>query len=158
MRKTSAAFLITLTATLFAAPVAAQQNDETFVFSGTSKEGTLFGSPDTNASDYRGYVWTGTNSTTMAGGTNIDSSFTCMMMDQPPSDSIYGSHMLCNVEDASGTYSAAVGCVGKVLNANEGIACMGGMTGISGQYQGRKGLISFRTSNDRSFGTGQWFR
>jgi hypothetical protein len=97
-------------------------------------------------------AWTGTSDFVMGGnkGTN---NFSCISMTQPANSQIFNAHMMCNISDASGTYTSAWGCSGQQAT---GMACVGRLMGQTGAYAGRMGTISGSGKGMAQTGAGQW--
>ena len=137
-------------------PAMAQSGDQTFTF--TSKSGTLngLGGDGKYGVPYTGWHWTGTSTGETGDGQKTSSTFSCVMMTQPPSDSLFPMHMLCDVKAGDGAYSTTMGC--QFVNpATMEASCIGGLYGTGGAYAGRRGSITNHVKSGVSTGTGQWF-
>ncbi len=139
------------------APAFAQSGDTTFTFSSTSNAPTMLGGNGKNGVPYSGMHWTGNSTGKTSTGATTKTSFSCVMMTQPPRDSLFESHMLCDVTAPDGEYSATMGC--QFINqATNEASCIGGLYGTSGAYAGRRGTITTHAKGSASSGTGQWFQ
>ncbi len=147
---------------LFAAPLIlalampATAMAQSFTFKSTSNAQNMLGGNGQNGVPYTGGHWTGSSTGMMADGTKTSTTFTCVMMTQPPKDSLFEAHMLCDIAAANGSYSATMGC--QFVNpAKQEVSCIGGLYGTGGAYAGRRGTITNHAKGSVSTGTGQWF-
>jgi hypothetical protein len=132
------------------------QGGITFTFTSTSENPAMLGGNGKNGVPYSGWHWIGSSIAQTSTGQKIKSSFTCVMMTQPPTDTLFMSHMLCDVTSAEGTYSATMGCQ-FIDQANLVASCIGGLYGTGGTYAGKRGSITNYARGGTSIGTGQWF-
>ncbi len=130
---------------------------QSFTFKSTSNAQNALGGNGQNGVPYSGGYWTGSSSGEMADGQKTNTTFKCVMMTQPPKDSLFEAHMLCDITAANGTYSATMGCM-FVNPAKQEVSCIGGLYGTSGAYEGRRGSITNHAKGSVSTGTGQWFQ
>ena len=135
----------------------AMAEDVTFTFNSTSNAPTMVGGNGTNKVPYSGMHWTGSSVGKTSTGQTTKTTFGCVMMTQPPRDSLFEFHMLCDVTASDGTYSAAMGCQ-FIDQATQEASCIGGLYGTSGAYAGRRGTITNHGKGSASSGTGQWFQ
>ncbi len=135
----------------------AQSGDVTFTFTSTSNTPTMLGGNGKNGVPYSGMHWTGSSTGKTSTGATTKTSFSCVMMTQPPRDSLFEAHMLCDVTAADGGYSATMGCSFMDQTRQEA-SCIGGLYGTSGAYAGRRGSITNHAKGGTSTGTGSWFQ
>ncbi|MFT5137397.1 MAG: hypothetical protein ACI9XU_001587 [Arenicella sp.] len=131
---------------------------QSFTFTSKNGEITQLGGDGTNGVPYTAMTWTGTATRDTGDGKTVKSTSTCIMMSQPPNDSLFSMHMVCDVTSSEGTFSTTVGCT--VLNPETGAtSCIGGMYGTGGTLKGRSGNITShsKSSGADATGTGQWF-
>ena len=103
-----------------------------------------------------GAYWTGASTVTMADGSVNESTFTCVSTSQPPRDSIFMVHGVCDGTGADGDYTVYSGC--NIMDPEAGeMSCVGGLIGKSGNYAGRRGVLTIHSKGGASAGTGQWF-
>lgn len=140
-----------------ATAVSAQDAGVSFTFTSTSNPPTMLGGTPTNKVPYSGMHWTGTSVGQTSTGQKTKTSFACVMMTQPPTDSLFQAHMLCDVTAPDGTYSATMGCQ-FIAPAKSEVSCIGGLYGTGGTYAGRRGSITNHAVGGVSTGTGQWFK
>lgn len=128
---------------------------QTFTFESTSQEPMTLGA-STPEGSVAGAYWTGASTVTMADGSVNNSTFTCVSTSQPPRDSIFMVHGVCDGTGAEGDYTVYSGC--NILDPAAGeMSCVGGLIGKSGDYEGRRGVLTIHTKGGASVGTGQWF-
>lgn len=135
----------------------AQAGGVTFTFSSTSNAPTALGGDGKNGVPYSGMHWTGSSMGQTSTGAKTKTKFSCVMMTQPPRDSLFQAHMLCDVTADDGSYSAAMGC-SFMDAAKQETSCIGGLYGTGGAYAGRSGSITNHAKGGVSSGTGQWFQ
>lgn len=138
-----------LLAVATAAPAAAQ----TFTFQSDGKPSTTIVIPGPDGKPYGAAVVNGSGATTYADGKKASYTYTCISMSQPPRDSIFQSHMMCDVTTPDGMFAATFGC--NNMSADE-MGCIGGLTGKSGAYANRRGAVTSHGKGSKSSGTGQW--
>ncbi|MFM9852472.1 MAG: hypothetical protein ACKVOJ_06665 [Sphingomonadaceae bacterium] len=135
----------------------AQAGAVTFTFTSNSNAPTMLGGNGKNGVPYSGMHWTGSSTGKTSTGEATKTSFSCVMMTQPPRDSLFEAHMLCDITASDGGYSATMGC--QFIDAAKGeVSCIGGLYGTSGTYAGRRGSITNHAKGSASTGTGQWFQ
>ena len=128
---------------------------QTFTFQSTSEEPTTVGATTPEGS-VAGAYWTGASTVTMADGSVNESTFTCVSTSQPPRDSIFMVHGVCDGTGADGDYTVYSGC--NIMDPEAGeMSCVGGLIGKSGNYAGRRGVLTIHSKGGASVGTGQWF-
>jgi hypothetical protein len=131
--------------------------DMTFTFTSTSNPLNNIGGDGKNGVPYSGSSWTGSTTGMMADGRKLSSTFSCVMMSQPPNDTLFQTHALCDIKSADGTYSVAMGC--ELLNpATMEASCIGALYGTGGAYAGKRGSVTNHVKSGVAHGTGQWFR
>lgn len=130
---------------------------QSFTFKSTSNAQNMLGGDGKNGVPYSGGHWTGSSTGVTADGQKTNTTFKCVMMTQPPTDTLFQAHMLCDITAANGTYSATMGC--QFVNpAAQEVSCIGGLYGTGGAYAGRRGSITNHAKGSASTGTGQWFQ
>lgn len=135
----------------------AQPAAETFTFQTEASNQVGVGNDGTRSVPYfAGYV-VGTSQTTFADGTKRAGNYTCVSMSQTPTDKLFDVHMLCDVTDSQGSYSAALGCT-VIDAATTNWSCIGGLYGNTGAYEGRRGSVTNHSVAGAATGTGQWYR
>lgn len=97
----------------------------------------------------------GAGETSWADGKKSKYNYKCISMSQPPRDSIFMSHMMCDVTAPDGTFAVTFGC--NAMSADE-MGCVGGITGKSGAYSGRRGNLTSHGKANKSTGTGAWYQ
>jgi len=128
---------------------------QTFTFVSTSEAPVTLGATTPEGS-VAGAYWTGASTATQADGTVNKSTFTCVSTSQPPRDSIFMVHGVCDGTGAEGDYTVYSGC--NIMDADAGeMSCVGGLIGKSGEYEGRRGVLTIHSKGGDSVGTGQWF-
>ena len=138
-------------------PGTALAQDVTFTFTSTSNAPSTLGGNSKNGVPYSGSHWTGSSIGKSSAGETTKTSFSCVMMTQPPTDTLFQAHMLCDITAPDGTYSATMGC--QFIDMAKGeVSCIGGLYGTGGAYAGRRGSITNHAKGSASTGTGQWFQ
>lgn len=139
-----------LTSGLFCAGAFAQA----FTFSSTSETPTTVGATTPQGS-VSGAHWTGTTTTTYADGTKGESAFKCVSTSQPPRDSIFMVHGVCDGASEDGNSTVYTGC--NFMDAEmTTMSCVGGLIGKTGPLAGRTGTVTIYSKGRTSTGTGQW--
>ncbi len=129
---------------------------QTFTFEATDDgQATTVGAARPDGTPFGARVWTGKSIADM-GGRKISTTYTCMSMTQPPNDSIFQAHAMCDVTAPDGTYSLLMGCNFQNKEATIG-SCLGGSFGKTGAYVGKTGNMAIYTKAGKATGTGQWF-
>ena len=93
---------------------------------------------------------------TYASGRKVAGTGTCIAMSQPPRDSIFNYHRICDVVLADGAYTSISGCNFTSKSGTEN-ACVGELIGTSGAYAGRHGVYNTHAVGTKTIQTGQWF-
>jgi hypothetical protein len=127
----------------------------TFTWESTNEPGTAVGTTRADGVPFMGLMWKG-KSDTMMGGKKIASTFTCISMSQPENDSIFNSHVICDVSASDGNYTLIGGCTPQD-KAMTKTSCVAGLYGKTGVYAGKRGNLTSLGSNTAASGTGQWF-
>jgi len=143
----------------FSSTTMALSGDETFTFSTKSEPITSIGGDEKHNIPYSGWHWTGNSTAETSTGKKNETTFSCVMMSQPPNDSLFQAHTLCDIKakDGSYSYSAVMGCT--FIDAASGeVSCVGGLYGTGGVYSGRRGSITNHAKGGVSSGTGQWYK
>lgn len=135
----------------------AQPAADTFTFTSQSSNEVGVGNDGTGSVPYFGGYFVGTSQTALADGSKRAGNYTCVSMSQPTNDKLFDIHMLCDVTDSEGSYSATLGCT-VIDAATTNWSCIGGLYGESGAYEGRFGTLTNHTVEDAASGTGQWYR
>jgi hypothetical protein len=105
---------------------------------------------------YGANYWTGSTDAVWASGKKTKSTDTCISMSQPPNDSVFMIHVMCEVKDENGTFDAIFGCSPLNRDATS-LTCYGGLMGKTGAYQGKRGSMTSYGSAAGTKGSGQWF-
>jgi hypothetical protein len=145
-------FAFAALAALFAS-TAAQAG--TFTWESTNEPPMSVGLSGTEGTPFMGLMWKG-KSDTMMGGKKGASTFTCISMSQPQNDSIFKSHVICDVTASDGTYSLIGGCTPQDKTMTK-TSCVAGLYGKTGVYAGKRGNLTSFGTGTASSGTGQWF-
>ena len=129
---------------------------QSFTFEATDDgQGTTVGATRPDGSPFGARMWTGKSIGDM-GGRKTSTTYTCISMSQPPNDSIFQAHAVCDVTAPDGTYSLLMGCNFRNKDATIG-SCLGGSFGKTGAYVGKAGTVTVYTKAGKTTGTGQWF-
>jgi hypothetical protein len=144
--------MIAVLATISAASTASAQ---TFTFQAQDKDGVSVGTIDRNGQPMGGRYTNGTSNVTWADGKKTSDSYSCIALSQPPRDSVFMSHSICDASNSSGSYTAVWGCNFMDKERTE-MSCVGGLYGKTGAYAGRGGTITFHGKGGVGTGTGQW--
>lgn len=131
---------------------------QSFTFTSTNDGMTSIGGNGQNGVPYSAAHWTGNSAGMSADGSKTKTTYSCVMMSQPPNNTLFGAHMLCDIKAQNGTYSAVMGCTTIDPKTRE-TSCIGGLVGTGGDYAGRRGSITnyVKAMGADSKGTGQWF-
>jgi hypothetical protein len=151
--KRTAALIASALVTVTASGVSAQ----TFTYQSQGDPPTSVGMVAPNGSAVMGSYMTGSGATTWADGAKSTYTYKCISTTQPPNNTIYTMHMICDAAAADGNFSVTFGCNLIDAKAPE-VACVGGLYGKSGRYAGRRGTITNHRKGDVSGGTGQWHK
>jgi hypothetical protein len=142
-----------------AVPAAAdhhESGDKKFTFESARVTPVTVGGISPTGAPYGGNYLTGTSKAKYENGKMTTSKYTCISMTQPPNDSIFKAHMMCDVVEADGTFTVVMGC--QFLKADgSDMSCLGGMQGKTGVYKGRNGSMTNHSTGSKASGTGQWF-
>lgn len=129
---------------------------QTFTFTTTSSDQTQIGmAPGTGPG---GSTWTSEGTVTFADGTVDTTTASCLSMSQPPNDTIFAMHGLCDGSGAMGGWTSIMGC--NPMNDDSGrMTCVGGLYGTSGELEGRSGGFNLiiQAGDGGAQGTGQWY-
>jgi len=146
------------TAMLFTtSSIQAQPAADKFTFHSSSNTETVVGGDGTGPNSFAASYITGTTSTAYATGETRNGKYKCISMTQPPNDKLFDMHMLCDVNDKKGSYSATFGCT-IIDAATNNFSCVAGLYGNSGAYAGRRGTVTNHTVGSKATGTGQWYK
>jgi hypothetical protein len=96
---------------------------------------------------------TGQMTITMADGSKITETYTCIGTTQPPNAKIFDAHTICDASGPNGSYTATFGCTNMEGGAQ---GCVGGLYGKTGKYVGRGGGTTWMGKDGVGRGTGQW--
>ncbi|MGK0375777.1 MAG: hypothetical protein ACJA2E_002262 [Arenicella sp.] len=131
---------------------------QSFTFESTGDPLNSLGGDGKNGVPYTGWQWTGSTVSVTEDGTKTKRTYSCVMMSQPPNDSLFQTHMLCDIKALNGTYSTTMGCTIIDPKTFE-TSCIGGLYGTGGAYEGRRGSLTsyLKSAGAKSKGTGQWF-
>jgi hypothetical protein len=128
---------------------------QSFTFESKNDPGTTVGTTAPDGSPVIGVYGTGTSSITWPDGKKTVDKYACVSMTQPPHDTVFAVHMICDGKSANGDYTVIAGCQFQNAQRTE-LGCSGGMWGKSGMYAGKRGGITWSGSNNASTGVGQW--
>lgn len=132
-------------------PVLAQS----FTFESKNDAPSIVGTTAPDGAPIMGVYGTGTSNITWADGKKTVDRYACVSMSQPPHNTVFAVHIICDGKNAGGDYTVTAGC--QFLNAaRTELGCSGGMWGKSGSYAGKRGGITWHGSNAASTGVGQW--
>jgi hypothetical protein len=134
---------------------ASDSSAQTFTYQSQGDPPTNVGMVGPNGSPVMGSYLTGNGATTWADGATSKYTYKCVSTTQPPNNTIYMMHMICDAVAADGTFSVTFGCNMLDAKAPE-VACVGGLYGKTGRYANRRGTITNYRKGDVSSGTGQW--
>lgn len=131
---------------------------QSFTFNSTSDEIKSLGGDGQNGVPHGASSWSGNSVGVFADGSKNKTTFSCVMMSQPPNNTLFQNHMICDVKATDGAYSAVMGCNIIDMKTFE-TSCIGGLYGTGGTYSGRRGSITnyVKAMGADSKGTGQWF-
>jgi hypothetical protein len=150
--KRSTAFCSAALMALFTSGASAQ----TFTYQSQGDTPTNVGMVAPDGRPVTGSYLTGNGATTWADGTKSKYSYKCVSTTQPPNNTIYTVHMICDATAADGNFSATFGC--NLIDAKgTEVSCVGGLYGKTGRYSGRRGTITNHRKADVSGGTGEWY-
>ena len=127
----------------------------TFTWESTNEPGTSVGTTRPDGVPFMGLMWKG-KSDTMMGGKKVASTFTCISMSQPENNTVFNSHVICDVSASDGNYTLIGGCTPQD-KAMTKTSCVAGLYGKTGAYAGKRGNLTSLGSNIAASGTGQWF-
>lgn len=145
---------IKLFALLMGAAVASPVAAETFTFEAHDIDVVVVAGPGPAGQMVAGQMVSGTSQGVMAGGAKRDGTHKCSSLFNHPRGAVYPVNMVCEVTDSTGSYMITAGCT---PSADKTIGCVGEVSGKSGAYTGRKGLITVYTKGQTVRGAGQWF-
>lgn len=131
-------------------------NAQTFTYVSKTGDTKIIGGVGPSGTDYVGSHWTAKSTAKNADGSTTKSSSECVSMTQPPKGHIFDSHAACEVTSSTGTFSVVFGYTFLNLEASE-MTCVGGMSGKTGEYTGKRGNVTLHSKDGSSTGTGQWF-
>ena len=143
-------------AAIMLAASATAASAQSFTFEATDDgAGTTVGATRPDGIPFGGRMWKGKTTGDM-GGKKTSTTYTCISLSQPPNDSIFPAHAVCDVTAPDGTYSLLLGC--NFLNKEATVvSCIGGSFGKTGAYSGKTGNLTVYTKGPKTTGTGQWF-
>ena len=127
----------------------------TFTWESTNEPGMSVGTTRPDGVAFGGLMWKG-KSDTMMGGKKVASTFTCISMSQPENDSIFNSHVVCDISASDGNYTLIGGCTPQNKEMTK-TSCVAGLYGKTGAYAGKRGNLTSLGSATAASGTGQWF-
>lgn len=127
---------------------------QTFTFESTTTDQTMLGmAPGAGPS---GQHWTADVVTTFADGSTATSSTECVATSQPPNNSIFAMHGICEGSADSGTWASIMGC-NPMGGGSMSMGCVGGLYGKTGDFEGMQGAFTAHVSGGTSHGTGEWY-
>ena len=127
----------------------------TFTWESSNEPGTSVGTTRPDGVPFGALMWKG-KSDTMMGGKKVASTFTCISMNQPENNSIFNSHVVCDVSASDGNYTLIGGCTPQNKEMTK-TSCVAGLYGKTGSYAGKRGNLTSLGSATAASGTGQWF-
>ncbi len=143
-------------AAIMLAASATAASAQSFTFDATDDGAAVtVGGARPDGSPFGGRMWKG-KSVGDIGGKKVSTTYTCVSLSQPPNDSIFSAHAVCDVTAPDGTYSLLMGCNFHNKEATI-VSCLGGSFGKTGAYVGKAGNITLYTKGGKTTGTGQWF-
>ncbi|MBY0423409.1 MAG: hypothetical protein K2Q06_13965 [Parvularculaceae bacterium] len=142
-----------------AAVLASSANAQLFTFTTKDGEGRKeMGMMSPEGAPIMGAYWTGAAKTVWADGKKSNETYACVSVTQPPRDSIFFMHLVCDSTAADGVFTSTWGC-NPLDKEGTAIGCVGGLLGKSGAYVGKRGSASFQGKADGSGqGAGQWYK
>jgi hypothetical protein len=129
---------------------------QSFTFESSGPPETNVGGTAPDGSAFGGSWLTGSGNTSWADGAKSKYDYKCVAMTQPPRDTIFHSHMICDVMANDGNFAATFGC-NPVARDGSTMGCVGGLMGKTGRYAGKRGAVTNFRNGDKSSGTGQWY-
>lgn len=153
MAKTAIRWAVILLALIGLTSIAAAQ---TFTFTSTSSDQTQIGmAPGTGPN---GATWTSEGTVTFADGSVETTTSSCLSMSQPPNNSIFAMHGLCEGAGEMGGWTSIMGC-NPMMDDSGRMTCVGGLYGTSGDLEGRSGGFNLvvHPNGGGAEGTGQWY-
>ena len=144
-------------AAILASTAATAAQAQSFTFESKNEAPTWIGAVSPEGVPFGSSTQKGTGATIFADGRKASYSFTCVQMNQPEHDSIFNSHMVCDVAASDGNFAVIGGCnfLDKERTKN---SCVAGLYGKSGAYQGKRGNLATQGGSTSANGVGQWFR
>jgi hypothetical protein len=142
-------------AALSLACVSTGANAASFTWASANEPATTVGTTRPDGTPFVGLMWKGKSDTTSS-SKKVTSTFTCIAMTQPENDSIFSSHVICDVNASDGTYTLIGGC-NPQDKAGTKTSCVAGLYGKTGAYAGKRGNLTSFGSTTAASGTGQWF-
>jgi len=140
-------------ATVIAAGAA---NAQMFTYTVEEEEPTSVGAEWRDGTPFGGAYWSGVSNMTYTDGATKEENYTCVSMTQPPRDSLFMAHVVCDATTPDGTYSSTWGC-NYIDEAREKMSCVGGLVGTGGALEGRSGTATFMGGGGGGKGTGHWY-
>ena len=128
---------------------------QTFTFESKSDDAIVVGGVGPQGAGYVGTYGTGSSVATNADGSKNKSTSKCISMMQPPNNQMFDAHVACDVTSDTGSFSLIAGCTVLNRESNE-MSCVAGLTGKTGDLEGRSGAASWQAKGNISKGTGQW--
>lgn len=129
---------------------------QSFTFESSGPPATTVGATAPDGSPFGGSWLTGSGSTSWSDGAKAKYDYKCVAMTQPPRDTIFHSHMICDVAASDGNFSATFGC-NPIAKDGSTMGCVGGLMGKTGRYAGKRGSVTNYRNGDKAMGTGQWY-
>lgn len=144
---------IAISGALIAFCAASPADAQSFTFSSEGKPSTVISIPAPDGKTYGAMVASGAGETSWADGKKSKYTYVCVSMSQPPRDSIFQTHMMCDVTAPDGNFAATFGCNNE---AADEMGCVGGLAGKSGAFAGKRGGVTSHGKGTKAWGTGQW--
>lgn len=147
-----------LAAALFCASAAQAEN---FTYEVTWGDVNMVGGIGADGRWGRGGTVSGTYVTTLADGSAINGTISCVGLDQAPSESVFALTLACDAtrEGTSEATAIAYGCnyLGEP-GPDTGLGCVGGIRYAEGDAAPRLGSVTMHWySSSGARGTGQWY-
>ena len=128
---------------------------QSFKFQAHDEEATVASGLGAAGQPVLGQMVTGSSVSQTEGEPSIAGRHKCASLFNVAADQMYKIHMICEVTASSGDFVIVAGCN---PGAKATVTCLGEVTGKSGQYAGRRGLVTIYTADKSVSGVGQWLK
>jgi hypothetical protein len=135
---------------------ASDASAQTFTYQSQGDPPTTVGTTAPNGTPITGSYLTGNGATAWADGKKSKYSYKCVSTTQPPNNTIFMAHMICDVAAVDGNFTATFGC-NPMDTAGTEVSCIGGLYGKTGRYSGHRGTLTNHRKGETSGGTGEWY-